>query len=153
MDDIIRTRARKSLDDRLGLLRPLARFAVPPKGWIRAIRDALGMSGSQLGHRLGIKAQSVQDLEKSEATGTIQLNSLRKAAEAMDCVLIYALVPKDSLEAMVERRARSLAIGALRRVSHSMALEDQQVDDKEFEARIQRYIETNLGDRDLWNKQ
>jgi predicted DNA-binding mobile mystery protein A len=111
------------------------------------------MSGSQLGQRLGITAQSVQDLEKSEATGKIQLNSLRKVAEAMDCVLIYALVPKDNLEAMVDRRARSLAIEALRRVSHSMALEDQQVADQEFEARIQRYIETNLRDRDLWDKQ
>ena len=125
---------------------------MPPKGWIRAIRDALGMSGSQLGRRLGITAQTVQDLEKSEATGKTQLNSLRKAADAMDCVLVYALVPGDGLEAMVERRACSLAFEALRRVSRSMALEDQQVADHEFDTRIQRYIETSLRDRDLWDE-
>lgn len=153
MNESIRVRARTNLDQRLGSIGPLSRFAVPPKGWIRAIRDALGMSGAQLGQRLGITAQSVQDLEKSEAAGKIQLNSLRKAAEGMDCVLVYALVPKDSLMAMVDRRARALAIEALRRVSHSMALEDQQVVDQEFEARIRRYIETNLRARDLWDKQ
>ena len=148
----IRGRARKRLDERLTALEPASRFAVPPRGWIRAIRDALGMSGSQLGQRIGITAQSVQNLEASEANGTVQLNTLRKAAEAMNCVLVYALIPKTSLEATVQERERAIASDALRRASHSMALEDQGVVDTDTEARIQHYIANNLRQRDVWDK-
>lgn len=149
MKPAIRNRARERLDSKLASIKPIERFAMPPKGWIRAIRDAIGMTGAQLGRRLGMTAQGVVSLERSEASGTIQLNTLRRAAEAMDCVLVYALVPKISLTEMVDRRARELALRALRRVSHSMALEDQQVD-RDLEKRIQTYIDTALRDRDLW---
>lgn len=134
---------------KLAAIKPVDRFVVPPKGWARAIRDAIGMTGGQLGRRLGMTAQAVVSLERSEASGKIQLNTLRRAAEAMDCVLVYALVPNTSLTEMVDRRARELALRALRRVSHSMALEDQQVD-RDLEKRIQTYIDTALRDRDLW---
>eukprot|EP01037_Dinobryon_pediforme_P017394 gene17394-17584_t len=113
MNRDLRARARRRLDERLQALAPASRFAVPPRGWIRAIRDALGMSGSQLGQRIGITAQSIQNLEESEANGTAQLNTLRKAAEAMDCVLVYALLPKSSLEGTVCDRERAIAIDAL----------------------------------------
>lgn len=134
---------------KLAAIKPVDRFVMPPKGWVRAIRDAIGMTGGQLGRRLGMTAQAVMSLERSEASGKIQLNTLRRAAEAMDCVLVYALVPNTSLTEMVDRRARELALRALRRVSHSMALEDQQVD-RDLEKRIQTYINTALRDRDLW---
>ena len=134
---------------KLVTIKPVDRFVMPPKGWVRAIRDAIGMTGGQLSRRLGTTAQAVVSLERSEASGKIQLNTLRRAAEAMDCVLVYALVPNTSLTEMVDGRARELALRALRRVSHSMALEDQQVD-RGLEKRIQTYIDTALRDRDLW---
>lgn len=148
----IRERARKRLDTKFSFIRPIDRFAQPPKGWVRAIRDALGMSLRQLGDRLGMAAQSVSNIEESEANGTIQLNTLRRVAEAMDCVVVYALVPKNSLSEMVDERAREIALRALGRVSHSMALEDQQVD-RDLEARIQRYIANAVTDRNLWDSQ
>lgn len=150
MKPAIRNRARDRLDSKLASIKPVDRFATPPKGWVRAIRDAIGMTGAQLGKRLGMTAQGIVSLERSEAHGTIQLNTLRRAAEAMDCVLVYALVPKTSLTEMVDRRAREIALRALGRVSHSMALEDQQVD-RDLEKRIRTYIETALRDRDLWD--
>ena len=149
MKATIRNRARDRLDKKFESLRPLDRFAMPPKGWIRAIRDAIGMTGAQLGRRVGNSPQGIVGLERSEAAGTIQLNTLRRAAEAIECVLVYAIVPKTSLADMVNRRAREIAQRALQRVSHSMALEDQQVD-RDMELRIQTYIETALRDRDLW---
>src|SRR4029079_14724254 len=91
-------RARQRLDERLAPLEPADRFRPPPKGWIRAIRDALGMTGVQLASRLGVRPQTLNLIEKSEAEGTIQLKTLRRAAEALDCTLVYALVPKGSLE-------------------------------------------------------
>lgn len=149
MKTALRSRGRERLDTKLAAIKPLDRFAMPPKGWVRAIRDAIGMTGTQLGRRLGMTAQAVVSLERSEANGKIQLSTLRRAAEAMDCVLVYALVPQTSLTEMVDRRARELALQALRRVSHSMALEDQQVD-RDLEKRIETYIDTALRDRDLW---
>src|SRR3984885_14996073 len=101
--------ARKRLDARLVPLnddRPP--LPVPPKGWVRAIRDALGMSGVQLAKRLKVSPQTVEAMEKSEAGGTIQLNTLKRAAEALDCTLVYALIPRTSLENTVNNRARQI---------------------------------------------
>jgi predicted DNA-binding mobile mystery protein A len=148
----IRTRARQRLDAKFAAYRPIERFAPPPKGWIRAIRDALGMSLRQLGDRIGQSPQAVSSLEESEANGTIALNTLKRAAEALDCVVVYAVVPKTSLTEMVDKRAREIALQALGRVSHSMALEDQQVD-RDFEARVQRYIASAITERNLWDSQ
>lgn len=146
----IRARARERLDTKFESIRPIDRLAQPPRGWIRAIRDALGMSLRQLGDRLGMAAQSVRDIEESEANGTIQLKTLRRVAEALDCVVVYAVVPKSSLTEMVDQRAREIALRALGRVSHSMALEDQKVD-RDLEARVRRYIESAVTDRNLWD--
>lgn len=143
---------RQRLDERLSALKPGSRFAVPPKGWVRAIRDALGMSAIQLGARLGVKPQSVADLEKSEALGTIQLKTLRKTAEALDCTLVYALVPNSSLEDIVQKRARDLARKELARIGHSMDLEAQGLSKTEREAQIDGYIREHLRERDLWER-
>jgi predicted DNA-binding mobile mystery protein A len=147
----IAERGRKRLDTRLAALNDeRKRLHVPPKGWIRAIRDALGMSGVQLGKRLKVSPQTVEAMEKSETAGTIQLNTLRRAAEALDCTLVYALVPRTSLENTVNNRARQIATAALARISHTMKLEDQDTGDGELEARIEDYIR-HIKDRDLWN--
>lgn len=146
----VRERARQRLDERLTVLKPESRFAPPPKGWMRAIRDAIGMSGAQFAARLGIKPPSVIDLEKSEATGSIQLKTLQRAAAALDCQLVYAFVPRTSLQESVDARARRIAIKALKRVAHTMALEDQAVKDADMEARIAAYIRDHVKDRDLW---
>jgi predicted DNA-binding mobile mystery protein A len=152
MNDDSRQRARQRLDERLLALKPEDRFHTPPKGWLRAIREAVGMSGVQFAKRLGIRPQSVDALEKSEATGAIQLKTLRRAAEALDCTLVYALVPNDSLSAMVDARARKLALHDLGRVAHSMKLEAQGTSDADLEARVAAYIRNVLKDRDLWRE-
>jgi predicted DNA-binding mobile mystery protein A len=80
----------------------LSRFSAlqglqPPRGWIRAIREALGMSGAQLAARLGVTPPRVTVLERDEVAGAVSLKTLRQAAEALDCVLVYALVPLPAL--------------------------------------------------------
>ena len=144
--------ARQRLDERLSALRPESRFAVPPKGWIRAIRDALGMTAPQLGRRLGMKPQSVAGLEKSEAYGTVQLKTLRKAAEALDCTLVYALLPNAPLEDAVQTRARKIARKELARIGHTMDLEAQGLSEKEREAQMDEYVHDQLRERDLWER-
>lgn len=144
-------RARASLDARIEPLRPAAQFVAPPKGWIRAIRDAIGMSGVQLARHMEITPQSVVDMEKSEAAATIRLETLRKAANALDCTLVYALIPSTPLEERVNKRARKIALQELGGVAHSMALEDQSVPSDQLEFRIEEFVNNVLFDRDLWN--
>lgn len=149
--DNTRKRARNRLDERLDPLRPIGRFTPPPKGWIRAIRDALGMTGKQFAGRLSVRPQSIADIEKSEATGSIRLSTLQRAADALGCTLVYALVPKTSLEEAVNARARQIALRDLGRVTHTMKLEAQDTGDADLEERIEAYIREVIKDRDLWN--
>ena len=147
----LRQRARQRIDERLSRLKPEDRFRPPPKGWIRAIRDALGMTGVQLASRLRVRPQTVEALEKSEASGSIQLSTLRRAAEALDCTLVYALLPNNSLEEAVKARARKIAMRDLKRVAHTMKLEAQETGDAGMDERIEEYIRS-IKDRDLWNE-
>src|SRR5882724_9035643 len=115
MKNNTRQRSRERLDERFSGLKPTEQLQPPPKGWIRAIRDALGMTGVQLAKRLRVSPQTVEATEKSEASGSIQLNTLRRAAEALGCTLVYALVPNTSLDDAVKQRARKIAIRDLQR--------------------------------------
>ena len=145
-------RALKRLDARLLLAKPIERFTPPPRGWIRAIRDCLGMSGAQLGKRIGVAQQTIRAFEQSEENGTIQLQTLRRVAQALGGKLVYAIVPDTSLEDMIRNRAREIALEALTRVSHTMRLEDQATSRSDLEARIDDYIRNELRDRDLWGE-
>ena len=140
----VAARSRSHLDKRFKEIGAVARFTPPVRGWIKAIREALGMSTAQLAKRLRIKQPSVIALEKSEAKGTIELATLRRVAEALDCTLVYALVPKKPLESVVRGRARSLVRRRLEAVEHSMLLENQKVRRKNPEAGLDEFVrETN----------
>jgi predicted DNA-binding mobile mystery protein A len=142
-------RSRSRLDDRFREIGPMRQFAAPVRGWIKAIREGLGMSTAQLAGRLGIKQPSVVALEQSEVKGTIELATLRRVAEALDCTLIYALVPKKPLESMVRDRARGVARRRLAAIEHSMLLEDQAATAKDFEARLEE-LAGEINPRLLW---
>lgn len=138
------TQSRSQLDERFREMGPAGRFAAPVRGWIKAIREALGMSTAQLAKRLGIKQPSLVELEKSEAKGTIELATLRRVAEALDCTLVYALVPNKPLESTIRERARAFAQKRRGPVEHTMMLEDQKVPAKNVEARLEEIVrETN----------
>lgn len=100
---------------------------VPAKGWVNTFRTALKMSLRQLGAKLSIVPQSVKEIEEREANGTITLNSLQEVARALDMQLVYGFVSKhESLEQMIEKRAKELATEIVMRTNNTMALEDQQ---------------------------
>lgn len=143
--------ARRMLDQKLQGLQPTEQYRPPAKGWIRAIRNSLGLSSANLGNLVGVRSQSIDDLEKNEAAGSISLDALRRVANAMDCTLVYALVPNDSLEALVQRRAEDLARVAVTGTAHTMALEDQAVTGPQ-RRQIEDYIDDHISERDLWRQ-
>ena len=104
-----RTSARASLDERLARLVPAVEERDPQRGWIREIRDALGMSSTDLAARLGISQSTVSELEHSEVHDSIKLGSLRRVADALDCDLFYFLAPRSTLDDAVRTQARRQA--------------------------------------------
>lgn len=117
----------EQLESRIKLFSPTRQLPNPPTGWVKAVRLALGMSLQQLANKLGITKQSVQEIETREKEGAITLRSLRETARALDMDLVYGFVPKEeTLDKLIESKARSLAEKIVSRTSNSMKLEDQQ---------------------------
>ena len=141
MRDEFRDLRLKQLDRTLEPFRAAQKVSRPRKGWLRAIREAVGISASDLARTLGTSRQLPLQLEKAEAEDRITLKSLRAAANALDCDLVYALVPKTgTMEDLIENRARAQARKQVLGVEHSMALEDQAVGrvDEAVEAETRR---------------
>ena len=112
--------------------------AMPPSGWIYAIRFALGISAQQLANKLSVTRQAIKQFENNEKNGTITVKSLREAARAMDMQFVYALIPIDgSLEQLIDRKAKELATQIVLRTSNTMKLEDQE----NTKERIEKAIE------------
>lgn len=133
-----RATARRQLDKRLNILKNPDTLSRPPRGWIKAIREALGMTTAQLARRLGVSQPRTVAIEKAEISGSITLDTLERAAHALDCRLVYALVPRKPLADLVEDRARVLAKQRLETTRHSMALEAQNVDKADEDEQLKR---------------
>jgi predicted DNA-binding mobile mystery protein A len=147
MTNIARTRLDPRLA-KLGAQRDL--MAVPHGGWAKAIRSALGMTLEDVATRVGITKSVLSRLEASEQKQTIQLDSLRRIAEALECELVYALVPKEPLQAMVERQ-RDRAAAELEASTRShMRLEDQDEEDPNLADWRKEHSAALISDRRLW---
>jgi predicted DNA-binding mobile mystery protein A len=146
--------AIRHLDKRFAALRPLAKGTRPPKGWLRAVRDALGMTTAQFARRLGVSQPRIIGLEKSEVTGGVTLHTLQRAAEALGCRLVYALVPERPLAETVRDRAKLVTERQLAPVEHTMRLEDQAVADTKAGAELRRRLIEDLLRRParLWDE-
>jgi predicted DNA-binding mobile mystery protein A len=145
----------RQIDERTQPWRQLAEQEAPRRGWIRAIRQAVGMTTSQLASRLGVSRQAVVDLQRREVEGGVTLSALRKAADAMDCDLLYAIVPRRPVKEMLWNRARAVATKRLERIAHSMHLEDQGVPSDEHKQEVEDLAAQLMRDfpRGLWSEE
>ena len=147
----LNTLGRWALDTQLKPLRDMEPLIRPGRGWIKAIREAIGMTTGQFARRLGVAQPRVAALEKAEADGVVTLKSLRQAAEALDCDFVYALVPRKPLEQVVKDRARDVAERQLARTDQTMRLENQAVSKARMvRARDELAAELLRSDRRLW---
>lgn len=145
--------ARRHLDQRFAAHDLAALSPRQPRGWVRAIRDALGLTVRQFGARLGKSHSTVVALEQGEVAGTLTLAGLQKAAEALDCTLHYVLVPNRPLAAMVRDRARAVAEARLVPIDPTMRLENQGLSEADLAAELDRLTEdyARRGGRRLWD--
>ena len=144
--------ARRHLDARVSSSALISTLQRPPRGWIRAIREALGMTTTQLAKRLGVSQPAVVSLERSEALGHVRLDTLQRAAAALDCTLVYTLVPNQPLESLVQSRRREIAEKQLAAVEQSMALENQSVTDRGTQEHLLDELASRIDAQTLWNE-
>lgn len=144
-----RRTARRRLDQRLVGLDLGQR---PPRGWVRAIREALGMTTAELGQRMGLTQSRVSQIERSEELGSIRLDTLERAAQALNCQVRYVFVPNEPLEEMVQRQARLRAQAEVDAVAHTMALEDQVTEPGVLDSLVQEMAERFVDERHLWEQ-
>jgi predicted DNA-binding mobile mystery protein A len=130
---------------------------VPRSGWIKAVRGALGMNTRQLAERVGVEQSNITRLEERELSGKVTLERLAKAADAMNCRLIYAIVPSDrygDLEAIIDERAQDLAQQLVRTTEHSMRLEKQGASDADLTKEVDslaNQLKSKMDSR-IWGK-
>lgn len=132
---------REQLDASLKRFSPLLNVSSPPKGWIRAIRNALGMTARQLANRLDVAQQAVARIEKEELAGSVTIKTMRRIAECLDCVFVYGFVPRTSLEESVACQAKQVAIQRLAQASQTMSLENQALSRVENEQALSALVD------------
>lgn len=149
-----RALARKHLDKKLSPLRDSKALLRPPKGWVKALREALGMTAEQLARRIGVTKPRVYEIERAELNGSITLDSLERAAQAMDCQLVYALIPRQPLQSAVEQRALLEARKRMQAAAHTMILEDQAVEEPELRQQVDALAKELLSQKGsiLWGE-
>jgi predicted DNA-binding mobile mystery protein A len=117
----------RQLDTKLLPFTRLRGVRAPRRGWVKAVRSALAMTQSQLASRLQVSQPTVDGFERAEESGAVTLRTLRRVAAALDCEVVYALVPRRPLREMVAERALEVAEEMVRRTDRSMRLEAQGV--------------------------
>ena len=144
---------REQLDTTLKGFSEIEGINPPGKGWIRAIRDALGISTRQLGDRLQVSKSRITRIEQDEAGGNTTLKTMRRMADALDCVFVYGFVPRKTLEDTLRTQAVHVAKKRMSRVAHTMTLEDQGLSESEqkkaFETAVDELIRTMP--KSLWD--
>lgn len=126
---------------------------LPPEGWVRTVRKALGMTGFQLASRLGVSVKQVSKYELSELAGGVKLQSMQKMAQAMNCRFVYAFVPETDIEQVVREQATKKAQERVKAASIQMGFENQALDMAEMDAQIERIVAETMDKMpsDLWS--
>ena len=145
---------REQLDSKITPLKDFASTALSNTGWIKSIREALGMTSSQLAARAGLSQSRISHIENAETEGNIKLSTMQNIARSLGMEFVYGFVPKDTLEAMVREQARKIAMERMKRLSHTMSLELQELSAKNKESALKDMIDKILIDepKDFWNQ-
>ncbi len=153
MNNIQAALARKQLERRLAPLRGIA-LEPPPKGWIKAIRESLGMTARQLAARIGVAPSRIPVIEQAEVSGATTLRTLRQTATAMNCAFVYAFVPVEPLDDLLRERALQKARDDIVRLDHTMRLENQTLLASDLKAEQNRMVDRILSGslRGLWDE-
>lgn len=144
---------REQLDKKLLELRNLLSHSITQGTWIRSIREALGMTTTQLGKRIDVDQSRIVHMEKSESDGNLKLSTMKKIGEGLGMTFVYGFVPHKDLETMVRDQAKKLAQERMKKLDHTMQLELQGLNKDDREKALSDMVDKILveGDKELWN--
>jgi predicted DNA-binding mobile mystery protein A len=132
---VVRRQYRSIVDNAASL----AGLKTPPEGWLRTVRNALGMSGAELAKKMGVTRARVAQAEHAELTGGITLKSMQATAQAMGCRFVYAIIPSSGhIEDIITAQARKKAMAIVGTASQHMALENQKLPDGKIAQEVER---------------
>lgn len=136
-----------------GRFSALPNHGLPREGWLRTMRTALGMSGTQLAKKLGVTKARISKAELDEPQGSVTLKTMHAMADAMDCNFVYAIVPKRNVEDVIKARAMEKARAQVKAASTHMALEAQSLSEEQIEFEIERIAAQMMikMPSDFWN--
>ncbi len=144
---------RQQLDSKLSPLKDIAASGMPKQGWIRTIREALGMSSTHLGKKAGLDQSRISRLENAEKQGNLKVSSLQKIAKALGMRFVYGFVPETTLEEVVRKQAKKIISQRMTRLDKTMQLEQQGLSDTEKKKAFQNMVDKLLMEhpKDLWD--
>lgn len=146
--------ALKQLDEQLKVWQKVKKQPKPKKGWINLLRKTLGLSSYQLATFMHVSQPRVVQIEKTEFDHTITLQTLEKVANAMGCKLVYGIVPKNSLQNILEEQGKKIVKARIKSVSHSMEIETQGITKKKQQLQSKQLLQQLLqgSPKKLWGK-
>jgi predicted DNA-binding mobile mystery protein A len=132
----------------------LSKLSRPQIGWVKTIREALGMNARQLGSRCNVSSERITRIESDEPEGRTTLATLEKMAKAMNCKLVYGFVPNSGMIEFIEKIAENKAMAQLMHTSHHMALEDQKTSMESIRDQVEilkgEILKSNI--KHIWDK-
>ena len=153
MADNFKKLMRQQIQERFKAYEEAGQKPTPPQGWIKTIREALGMSSQVLAKRMGKSRSNVTSMEQSEQRKTISLKSLEQIAQALNCKLVYCLVPIEPLDKILESQARKVAQKRIALINHSMKLEQQGLTAQQLKQQEDDLVQALLfgSPKKIWN--
>ena len=119
----------RALDKKTSDLKSAKNIVLQSSGWIKTVREAIGMTVSQLAARLGVTQPRITKMESNE--DNLKLSTMKKAAEAMNCEFVYYFKPRTTFQNLVDEQAQKKAVEVLKTVNVNMALENQEIAEDE----------------------
>ena len=119
----------RALDKKTSDLKSAKNIVPQSSGWIKTVREAIGMTVSQLAARLGVTQPRITKMESNE--DNLKLSTMKKAAEAMNCEFVYYFKPRTTFQNLVDEQAQKKAAEVLKTVNVNMALENQEIAEDE----------------------
>lgn len=151
--EIARKQLQSILNENGVYARKLFQPSLAAEGWIKLMRQALGMSGAQLARKMGVSRALVSNTENAETEGRVTIKKMQKIAESMECEFIYCIIPKGEIQTILTQRATQKAQSIVDRTNHHMSLEAQELTNEQTNSEVERLTSEILKHKssDLWN--
>lgn len=145
--------SRKQLDQKLNGFKPMLNITVPKGGWIKSIRQALGMTTTVLAKRINVDQSRISRIESAEESLEVKLSTLQKVADGLGVKFVYGFVTENDLESLIREQSYKVAKERLRRIDHSMKLEMQGVSKKQFDETLDELTDQIMAEesKTLWD--